>query len=230
MVVTAGGHASQISSLWSSTCNLDFSNYLYSFPLLLVMEDYLNHHQEHQCGGNVCFWHQGIWSIWTGGIHLNSVKFVRLGFFSPVDPLDSLTGCSDFEACGICGDSLELSPPRPHEAGGKFGGGNIVRTFNQGDLLPLVMEFTQERTFNITVRLCPVKGRNMKLIFFLHWNYLIDYTNPDDECLDKYFATTGDGIEELALTVNSTVNTFRVLFSLPSDLICSRYVVWLKII
>ena len=106
--------------------------------------------------------------VLTGCIHLNFINFFRLGFFSPVDPLDSLTGCSDFEDCGICGDSLKLPTPRPHEAGGKFGGGNIVRTFNQGDLLPLVMEFTQERTFNITVRLCPLKGSNMKLIVFLH--------------------------------------------------------------
>ena len=93
----------------------------------------------------------------------------RKGFFSPVDYHDDQTGCevasnsSNSKECGVCGDRLDLPTPRPHEIGGQFGGGSVVRTYSQGDLLPLVIQFTEERTFIITVRICPVIGEEDKL-------------------------------------------------------------------
>ena len=81
-----------------------------------------------------------------------------------MDHLDDQTGCaaatnvSGNEECGVCGDEMDLPTPRPHEIGGQFGGGTVVRTYNQGDLLPLVIQFTRERTFVNTVRICPVSG------------------------------------------------------------------------
>ena len=55
------------------------------------------------------------------------------------------------EDCGVCGDS--------HEVGGQDGGGTVVRTYNQGGLLPLVMQFTRQRTFSVLVRICPLVGQ-----------------------------------------------------------------------
>ena len=55
------------------------------------------------------------------------------------------------EDCGVCGDS--------HEVGGQGGGGTVVRTYNQGGLLPLVMQFTRQRTFSVLVRICPLIGQ-----------------------------------------------------------------------
>ena len=34
--------------------------------------------------------------------------------------------------CGICGDAYDIPPPRPHEAGGKFANGIIVRKYQPG--------------------------------------------------------------------------------------------------
>ena len=99
----------------------------------------------------------------------SSSSSCRKGFFSPVDHHDDQTGCevannsSKSKECGVCGDRLDLPTPRPHELGGQFGGGSVVRTYSQGDLLPLVIQFTEERTFVITVRICPVIGEEDKV-------------------------------------------------------------------
>ena len=65
---------------------------------------------------------------------------------------------SQSEECAVCGDKMDLPAPRPHEIGGEFGGGFVVRTYSQGDLLPLVIQFTRQRTFVISVRICPLNG------------------------------------------------------------------------
>ena len=82
-----------------------------------------------------------------------------------MDHLDDQTGCaaaaanvSGNEECAVCGDKADLPTPRPHEIGGQFGGGSLVRTYNQGDLMPLVIQFTRERAFVNTIRICPVNG------------------------------------------------------------------------
>ena len=39
------------------------------------------------------------------------------------------------ENCGVCGDSLAMPEPRPHELGGKYGGGVIVQTYPKNFLI-----------------------------------------------------------------------------------------------
>lgn len=36
--------------------------------------------------------------------------------------------------CGICGDAYHLSSPRPHEAGGAYAKGTIVRHYTVGQV------------------------------------------------------------------------------------------------
>lgn len=36
--------------------------------------------------------------------------------------------------CGVCGDAYHLSQPRPHEAGGEFAKGIIVRHYTVGQV------------------------------------------------------------------------------------------------
>jgi len=36
--------------------------------------------------------------------------------------------------CGVCGDAYHLSQPRPHEAGGEFANGIIVRHYTAGQV------------------------------------------------------------------------------------------------
>jgi len=37
--------------------------------------------------------------------------------------------------CGVCGDAYHLSQPRPHEAGGEFAKGIIVRHYTVGQVM-----------------------------------------------------------------------------------------------
>merc|ERR1712121_45678 len=54
----------------------------------------------------------------------------RLGFSNPVNYNDNEVFCGGVGVqqkngykCGVCGDNNDLSPPREHEGGGKFGNG-----------------------------------------------------------------------------------------------------------
>lgn len=37
--------------------------------------------------------------------------------------------------CGVCGDAFHLSEPRPHEAGGEYAKGTIVRHYTVGQVI-----------------------------------------------------------------------------------------------
>ena len=38
--------------------------------------------------------------------------------------------------CGVCGDAYHLKEPRPHEAGGEYAKGTIVRHYTVGQVIP----------------------------------------------------------------------------------------------
>lgn len=37
--------------------------------------------------------------------------------------------------CGVCGDAYHLNDPRPHEAGGEYAKGTIVRHYTVGQVI-----------------------------------------------------------------------------------------------
>lgn len=37
--------------------------------------------------------------------------------------------------CGVCGDAFHLNEPRPHEAGGEYAKGTIVRHYTVGQVI-----------------------------------------------------------------------------------------------
>lgn len=64
----------------------------------------------------------------------------------------------NFGKCGICGDAFESKQPRPHEVGGKFvtKPPTIVQTYEQGDIIDVVVNLTANHGGFFIFQLCPV--------------------------------------------------------------------------
>lgn len=68
---------------------------------------------------------------------------------------------------GECGDAYNLQKPRPHEYGGKYGQGVIVRSYNPGSEMTIRVELTASHMGYFEFRLC-------------------DNIKADQSCLDKH--------------------------------------------
>ncbi|XP_037796379.1 uncharacterized protein LOC119591704 [Penaeus monodon] len=86
----------------------------------------------------------------------------RLGFETPIDYNDNEDFCGGFShqyyvnegKCGICGDAWELSP-RPHELGGPYATGTIVRRYQEGEVIEVMADITSNHRGHFEVRICP---------------------------------------------------------------------------
>lgn len=74
----------------------------------------------------------------------------RYGFNTPPNYNDHELYCGGFTRqwkknegrCGECGDAFDMPSPRPHEYGGKYGQGVIVRKYNPGSEFTIKVELT----------------------------------------------------------------------------------------
>lgn len=74
----------------------------------------------------------------------------RYGFSTPPNYNDHELYCGGFNRqwqkndgkCGECGDAFDVPKPRPHEYGGKWGQGVIVRRYKPGSVITLRVELT----------------------------------------------------------------------------------------
>jgi len=74
----------------------------------------------------------------------------RFGFQTPPDYNDHELYCGGFTRlwkvnggkCGECGDAWDLPEPRPHEYGGQWGQGLIVRSYLPGSKIKIRVEIT----------------------------------------------------------------------------------------
>ncbi|XP_063615779.1 uncharacterized protein LOC134788951, partial [Penaeus indicus] len=86
----------------------------------------------------------------------------RFGFDVPVDYNDDESFCGGVEhqyqnqsgRCGICGDAWDENP-RPHEAGGKYATGTIVRTYTEGQTITVRVNVTSNHGGHFEFRICP---------------------------------------------------------------------------
>lgn len=62
--------------------------------------------------------------------------------------------------CGFCGDNWSIKTPRPHELGGKYGGGVIVKTYKAGGKLPVSVEITANHNGKFIFQLCNLDKNN----------------------------------------------------------------------
>ncbi|XP_017846141.1 uncharacterized protein LOC108602518 isoform X2 [Drosophila busckii] len=87
----------------------------------------------------------------------------RYGFQTPPDYNDHELYCGGFTRqwkknggkCGECGDAWDLPAPRPHENGGQWGQGVVVRTYLPGTEMTIRVELTASHMGYFEFRLCP---------------------------------------------------------------------------
>ncbi|KAL7727099.1 hypothetical protein ACLKA6_017375 [Drosophila palustris] len=87
----------------------------------------------------------------------------RYGFQTPPDYNDHELYCGGFTRqwkrnggkCGECGDAWDMPEPRPHENGGQWGQGVIVRSYLPGSDMTIRVELTASHMGYFEFRLCP---------------------------------------------------------------------------
>ncbi|KAH8362266.1 hypothetical protein KR084_005147, partial [Drosophila pseudotakahashii] len=87
----------------------------------------------------------------------------RFGFQTPPDYNDHELYCGGFTRqwkrnggkCGECGDAWDVPEPRPHEYGGHWGNGLIVRSYAPGSKMTIRIELTASHMGYFEFRICP---------------------------------------------------------------------------
>ncbi|XP_016958859.1 uncharacterized protein LOC108030488 [Drosophila biarmipes] len=87
----------------------------------------------------------------------------RFGFPTPPDYNDHELYCGGFTRqwkvnggkCGECGDAWDVPEPRPHESGGQWGQGLIVRSYLPGSKIKILVELTASHMGYFEFRICP---------------------------------------------------------------------------
>ncbi|KAL0280044.1 UNVERIFIED_CONTAM: hypothetical protein PYX00_001458 [Menopon gallinae] len=151
----------------------------------------------------------------------------RYGFDTPANYNDHELYCGGFSRqwqknggkCGICGDAWDMPKPRPHEAGGKYGNGIIVRKYKKGSKITIRVELTANHKGYFEFRLCPNNA---------------PHRVATQECLDLYLlkiakkSNGGTYGDEPAMghetryypAVGSKV--FEMRYQLPENLTCTQ--------
>lgn len=86
----------------------------------------------------------------------------RYGFQTPPNYNDHELYCGGFQRqqrngghCGECGDAWDVPEPRPHEYGGKWGQGVVVRRYQPSAEIALRVELTASHMGYFEFRICP---------------------------------------------------------------------------
>lgn len=86
----------------------------------------------------------------------------RYGFQTPPNYNDHELYCGGFQRqqrnggrCGECGDAWDAPEPRPHEYGGHWGQGVVVRRYRPGGEIVLRVELTASHMGYFEFRVCP---------------------------------------------------------------------------
>nr|CAD7461263.1 unnamed protein product [Timema tahoe] len=104
----------------------------------------------------------------------------------------------------------EWFSPRPHEAGGKYAKGVIVRHYKEGSLIKIRVELTANHRGYFEFRLCP-NNRPKKI--------------GTQECLDKYVlsrASQKDELKETRYYPELGNKIFEIKYLLPIGLTCTQ--------
>ncbi|KAK6627458.1 hypothetical protein RUM44_009935 [Polyplax serrata] len=151
----------------------------------------------------------------------------RYGFDTPPNYNDHELYCGGYSRqwqsnggkCGICGDAWDLPKPRPHEAGGKYGNGIIVRKYKKGSMINVRVELTANHKGYFEFRLCPNNA---------------PHKVGTQECLDLNVlklakkSTGGTYGDEPAMAHDtryypaSGSKVFEMRYNLPKNLTCSQ--------
>ncbi|CAF0794782.1 unnamed protein product [Brachionus calyciflorus] len=137
----------------------------------------------------------------------------RFGFNTPENYNDNELNCGgagmqhsiNGGKCGVCGDSYSGS--RPHEVGGRYATGTIVKSYVKGTIIDVRVRLSANHRGNMEFRICPVL------------NKFVEITK---ECLDENLLhIIGHGTSYPVQTGEDEIN---LNVKLPDDLVCSHCV------
>lgn len=110
----------------------------------------------------------------------------RYGFQTPPNYNDHELYCGGFQRqqrnggrCGECGDAWDAPEPRPHEYGGHWGQGVVVRRYRGGGEIALRVELTASHMGYFEFRVCPEPAAKQS-------------------CLDRYLLALTGGTPSMA--------------------------------
>ncbi|XP_050070224.1 uncharacterized protein LOC126558278 [Anopheles maculipalpis] len=149
----------------------------------------------------------------------------RYGFSTPPNYNDHELYCGGFNRqwqknegkCGECGDPFDAPIPRPHEFGGKWGQGVIVRRYKPGTTITLRVELTASHMGYFEFRIC-------------------DNVQAKQDCLDKHLMKIVSGTPSIPhpndlktrFYPRNGSRIYDMKAELPADLNCNNCVVQWK--
>ncbi|KAL1398933.1 hypothetical protein quinque_000294 [Culex quinquefasciatus] len=151
----------------------------------------------------------------------------RYGFSTPPNYNDHELYCGGFNRqwqkndgkCGECGDAFDVPRPRPHEFGGKWGQGVIVRRYKPGSVITLRVELTASHMGYFEFRMC-------------------DSVKAQQDCLDKHLLKIISGTPSIPnpsdlgtrFYPRNGSRIYDMKAELPKDLQCTNCVIQWKYI
>ncbi|CAH2229460.1 jg20846 [Pararge aegeria aegeria] len=143
----------------------------------------------------------------------------RFGFDTPHNYNDHELYCGGFTRqwnknngkCGVCGDAWDSPKPRPHELGGRFGKGVIVRKYAPQDTIVIKVQLTANHNGYFQFRICD------------------NSSVSDQECMDKYVLSL-EGREDTKYYPKEGNKVYEMKYQLPEGLNCSHCVLQWKYI
>lgn len=137
----------------------------------------------------------------------------RFGFDTPHNYNDHELYCGGYSRqwnknggkCGICGDAWDQPTPRPHELGGRFGKGVIVRKYNPRDTIMIKVELTASHNGYFEFRVCD------------------EPKGTTQECLDKHVLQL-EGKDKSRFYPRDGNKMYEMKYKLPEDFECPHCV------
>lgn len=113
--------------------------------------------------------------------------------------------------CGICGDPWDSPKPRPHELGGRFGQGVIVRKYAPNDVITIKVQLTASHMGYFEFRICN------------------DPASNEQDCMDKHVLHL-QGKEDTKFYPKEGNAIYEMKYQLPEGLQCEHCVLQWKYI
>ncbi|XP_050353388.1 uncharacterized protein LOC126775462 [Nymphalis io] len=143
----------------------------------------------------------------------------RYGFDTPHNYNDHELYCGGFTRqwnknggkCGVCGDAWDVPKPRPHELGGRFGKGVIVRRYAPKDTIVIKVELTANHNGFFEFRVCD------------------DPKATDQDCMDKSILHLA-GKAETKYYPREGNRIYEMKYQLPDNMECTHCVLQWKYI
>ncbi|XP_034950818.1 uncharacterized protein [Chelonus insularis] len=138
----------------------------------------------------------------------------RQGFKTPENWNDNENFCGGYGVhyginkgkCGACGDDYSLTVPRPHENGGLYGTGTIVRTYKSESIINATIQLTASHLGYFEFALCPLENEK-------------DVETED--CFERYpLRLASGGYKYPVRSSGNTLHTVELV--LPQNLKCKQ--------